>query len=275
MGSPTLAARGGGIHRGSSRGGIALERSHHILRPSSSTTSQAIESDLPASSAAKLLVQPAIIAFNAAHPNDGEGILWDIWNSVVDDVSQTPTQDLSRVVEVLAAVADLTEPASFEIWGDRTTWKQLPLLGPVIRERWDDEQQSQAVKINTFAARLTAAGVLDLSLYAIWTLRSVLEDSEPGQVCNENKDEHCKAAAAWFIYAGDVLYTLCREEKQYDGRAARQGKNVIGESWNGYNEQRWRLWVERLEKIQDDVACTETKAVLEEALNSIKQVGPV
>jgi hypothetical protein len=99
-----------------------------------------MESDLPASSAAKILVQPAITAFSATHSNDGEDALWDIWNSVVDFVLQMPTQDIGRVVEVLAAVADLNEPASFEMWGDQTTWKQLPLLGPVIRERWDDSK---------------------------------------------------------------------------------------------------------------------------------------
>ncbi|KAI2475530.1 DUF3632 domain containing protein [Pyrenophora tritici-repentis] len=205
---------------------------------------------MPASSAANLLVAPAASAFSAADSEAGEAALWNIWNQVVEYASQTPAHELDRVIEVLTAVADLEEPTTFEVWGKQAAWKELPLLGPVIRESWDDERHAEPFNINAFAARLTAAGLIDLSVYAIWTLRSVLEDSVPDQIYSKSGDKGCKAAAAWFIYAGKVL-------------------DVVGEDWNGYNERRWRLWIERLEEVQKAVVDEDTNKVLQKAMEAI------
>jgi hypothetical protein len=227
----------------------------------------------PASSAADTLVAPATSAFVVGDSGAGEAALWDIWTNVVEYASQTPAHELDRVVEIIAAVAELKEPAAFEIWGKQTAWKELPLLGPVIRESWDDERHTEPFNINAFAARLTAAGLVDLSIYAIWTLRLVLEDSAPSQIYDRRGDEGCKAAAAWFIYAGKVLYAYCNEEKTYSGRAAMQGSDVVGEDWSGYNQGRWRLWVERLEEVQKAVVDEETKKVLQNAVETIRNVS--
>ncbi|KNG46209.1 hypothetical protein TW65_97103 [Stemphylium lycopersici] len=228
---------------------------------------------MSASSAAHHLVAPAASAFAAGDSEAGEGALWDIWNQVVQYASQTPAHKLDRVIEVVAAVADLEEPATLEVWGNQTTWKELPLLGPVIRESWDDERHTEPFNLNAFAARLTAAGLVDLSVYAIWTLRSVLENSVPAQIYNKNGDQGCKAAAAWFIYAGKTMYAYSKEGKSYDGRAAQQGSDVVGEDWKGYSEARWRLWVERLEEVQKDVVDEDTKNLLQKAMMSIQDVG--
>ncbi|KAL1793012.1 hypothetical protein ACET3X_007994 [Alternaria dauci] len=232
-----------------------------------------MDTSIPVSSAANLLVGPAISAFVAGDAAAGEAALWDIWNQVVEYASQTPAHELDRVVEVLGAVAALEEPATFEIWGKQAGWKQLPLLGPVIRESWDDERHAEPFNINAFAARLTAADLVDLSIYAIWTLRSVLEDSAPGQIYSKSGDKECKAAAAWFIYAGKALYAFCKEGKTYSGRAAAQGSGVVGEEWNGYNEARWKLWVERLEEVQKAVVDEETKKVLQKAMGAIRDAS--
>ncbi|KAI1665776.1 DUF3632 domain containing protein [Pyrenophora tritici-repentis] len=228
-----------------------------------------MDASMPASSAANLLVAPAASAFSAADSEAGEAALWNIWNQVVEYASQTPAHELDRVIEVLTAVADLEEPTTFEVWGKQAAWKELPLLGPVIRESWDDERHAEPFNINAFAARLTAAGLIDLSVYAIWTLRSVLEDSVPDQIYSKSGDKGCKAAAAWFIYAGKVLYAFCKEGKTYDGRVAEQGSDVVGEDWNGYNERRWRLWIERLEEVQKAVVDEDTNKVLQKAMEAI------
>lgn len=115
--------------------------------------------------------------------------------------------------------------------------------------------------------------MVNLSVYAIWTLRSVFEDSPPGQIYRENGDKGCKAAAAWFIYAGKVLYAYCKEGESYDGRAAQQGSDVVGEDWSGYNEARWKLWVDRLEEVQRDVLDEETKRLLQKAMEAIQDVS--
>ncbi|CAA9959274.1 DUF3632 domain containing protein [Pyrenophora teres f. maculata] len=241
--------RGRGGRGGSGRGGVVQS-----LPRLSPTMLQVMDASIPASSAANLLVSPVASAFFATDSEAGEAALWDIWNQVVEYASQTPAHELDRVIEVLAAVADLEEPATFEVWGKQAAWKQLPLLGPVIRESWDDERHAEPFNINAFAARLTAAGLIDLSVYAIWTLRSVLEDSVPSQIYSKSGDKGCKAAAAWFIYAGKVF-------------------DVVGEDWNGYNDRRWRLWIERWEEVQKNVVDEDTKKVLQKAMEAILDVS--
>lgn len=125
--------RGNRSRRGDGRGGIV----RNVPRPSP-TILQVTDASIPAALAANSLVAPAISSFAAADPEAGEAALWDIWNQVVGYASKTPVHQLDRVVEVIAAVADLKEPAEFKIWGEKVTWKQLPLLGPVIRESWDN-----------------------------------------------------------------------------------------------------------------------------------------
>lgn len=145
--------------------------------------------------------------------------------------------------------------------------------GKIWVTNFSPERHTEPFNLNAFAARLTAAGLVDLSVYAIWTLRSVLENSVPAQIYNKNGDQGCKAAAAWFIYAGKTMYAYSKEGKSYDGRAAQQGSDVVGEDWKGYSEARWRLWVERLEEVQKDVVDEDTKNLLQKAMMSIQDVG--
>jgi hypothetical protein len=125
--------RGGG-----GRGGHGFREVITSLPRPSPTILQVMDPSMPAASAAEFLVASAASAFAAADSEAAEGALWDMWNEVVQYASQTPAHELDRVIEVLTAVADLEEPATFEIWGNQTTWKELPLFGPVIRENWDD-----------------------------------------------------------------------------------------------------------------------------------------
>jgi hypothetical protein len=131
-----LSMRGQGGRGGGRGGGV-----RSLPRPSP-TILRVMDDSTPVSSAAYFLVAPAGSAFATGDSKAGEAALWDIWNQVVEYASQTPTHELDRVldrvVEVLTAVTDLEEPATFEIWGKQATWKQLPLLGPAIRESWDD-----------------------------------------------------------------------------------------------------------------------------------------
>lgn len=135
------------------------------------------------------------------------------------------------------------------------------------------EQHAEPFNINALAARLTAADLVDLSIYAIWTLRRVLEDTAPDQIYSKSGDEGCKAAAAWFIYAGKTMHAFCKEGKTYDGHAAEQGSDIVDKNWNGYSEGRWWLWVERLEEVQKTVVDEDTKKVLQKAMEAIQDAS--
>ncbi|KAH8634187.1 hypothetical protein IG631_09587 [Alternaria alternata] len=128
----SLSIRGRGGRGGGRGGGV-----RSLPRPSP-TILRVMDGSVPASSAAFFLVASSRSASAAGDSEAGEAALWDIWNQVVEYASQTPAHELERVIEVLKAVADLEEPATFEIGGKQATWKQLPLLGPAIRESWDD-----------------------------------------------------------------------------------------------------------------------------------------
>jgi hypothetical protein len=101
----------------------------------------------------------------------------------------------------------------------------------------------------------------------------VLEDFIPGQIYSKSGDKGCKAAAAWFIYAGKVLYAFCKEGRTFGGRGAEQGSDIVGKDWNGFNEERWRLWVERIEEVQRTVVDEDTKKALRKAMEGIRSAS--
>jgi hypothetical protein len=93
--------------------------------------------------------------------------------------------------------------------------------------------------LNAFFARLTATSSLipafDFSLYALWTLRAAFEDQEPTPA-------NIDAGKMWFLYAGEMLEKLSREEKGFDGRMGREGSRYEGKNWKGFNAERLGIW---------------------------------
>lgn len=96
------------------------------------------DASLSASAAAQAFAAPLSAAF-AKGAQAGEDALWEFWNGVVDVAARTPHADQARLVGVVAALrASAAAPAEVEVWGERVAWRELPLLGPVLREAWDD-----------------------------------------------------------------------------------------------------------------------------------------
>lgn len=108
------------------------------------------------------------------------------------------------------------------------------------------------INLNAFTATLVATihsrnialpPDSDYSLYAIWTIRIALEDTEAQQKVDKTSLE---AAAAWFAYAAPALWNLSQEGKEFQGKIAKQGQAMQGKEWRGFGKDRWELWEERI-----------------------------
>ncbi len=193
-----------------------------------------------------------------------EGGLWTLWNALLELVSETPSSSplqarLVDLIEALNSQGALTDPIYKTNMGQ--VWLDLPQFGMAVREAWNsspqspDMSQEQWISLNTFLARLTAAGVVDWSSYAVWALRDALEES-CGIVNGLSTEQEAlledllPAAVVWFEYSGVFMYDLVLEEKSY-GPAGRQGPlcEEAGVHAEGFSIAGWNFWRQRLQEM--------------------------
>lgn len=77
----------------------------------------------------------------AADSNGAEDFLYTLWDVVVKSAAATPATDprLQHLVDVMAALKK-KETTEVEIWDSKVTvWKDLPMLGPALRDAWNCE----------------------------------------------------------------------------------------------------------------------------------------
>ena len=134
---------------------------------------------------------------------------------------------------------------------------------PLIAQEKSDEA---CVNINAFFARVTAAGIDDFTLYAIWTLREALEDPAASDIAKQTSPRLLKAASVWFVYASDILSKETKEGKQFDGKMAKPGVSLKdGPEWRGFCQERWNTWKERLSSLNNAVLPEDTKTLISQA----------
>lgn len=85
----------------------------------------------------------------AAKPGDAEDFLYTLWDVVLKAVVTIPATD-ERLHNLIAVIEALKrkDTAKIEIWGEKTTvWKDLPMLGPALREAWNCKLTPMSQKI--------------------------------------------------------------------------------------------------------------------------------
>ncbi|MBL7255745.1 DUF3632 domain-containing protein [Paractinoplanes lichenicola] len=173
-----------------------------------------------------------------------EGLLWELWQGVTDAAAEADEQRLDELVALVTGVRE-TAVEGVKI-GGRRLFGDLPVFGAQMREEWnlvppDDRSVESWTRLNSFAARLTAAGV-DFSLFGLWSIGTALETfAKPS--------EHLPAAVEWFEQCGAELATATRHRRTFGPGPGRLHELAEREglSEGGYNLPRWTFWLSRLE----------------------------
>ncbi|KAF4944023.1 hypothetical protein FSARC_14788 [Fusarium sarcochroum] len=221
---------------------------------------------------------------DAVEKNDNTKIedeLDGLWSNILAAAEQTPHDKQDKLVDILHAIKHLSQPAGkkLEIWGQEQRWDELPTFGAKAREQLDSAQEKSGepfVNINGFFARVTAAGVNDLSLFAIWVLREALEDPSEDKIAQQTSSDLLKAASVWFKYAAKDLAKASKETKQFDGKIAKPGASLSAlkdePGWRGFCEDRWKIWQTRLTSLKNADVQADAKSLVLQALDNIEKV---
>jgi hypothetical protein len=131
--------------------------------------------------------------------------------------------------------------------------------------------------VNAFVARLTATGVAEFWVYAIWAMRSALEDkyelpiANPGEARKPTEwDGHVMAAAAWAIVMGKELW---EREEDLTPKSENEGDPAGGgELWKGkaeFSKPRFEFWAKRFKELAGN------ENLLQEAMEAAKEAADV
>ncbi|MFD0525506.1 DUF3632 domain-containing protein [Paractinoplanes durhamensis] len=176
-----------------------------------------------------------------AGADDPEALLWAAWQTVTSFAAEAKSdQELARLSALVAAVQG-QELSGVRVWELRV-FTDLPVLGAQLREEWNGGRpQAEWTALNSFAARLTAAGTHDALLLGLWTISSALETFE-------GPAENLPAAVEWFTQAGDRLAGAAIHGRTY---AARLGELAAqaGVTEPGFSVPRWAFWRSRLQTL--------------------------
>ncbi|KAK1763834.1 hypothetical protein QBC33DRAFT_548713 [Phialemonium atrogriseum] len=195
----------------------------------------------------------------SASTDDVEEFLWTFWGLLIQ-VSRAVPHDHAGQQILVNIVKDLhgKDPAAtVKIWAAKTSlWKDLPLLGPCMREAWfdptskvqslDAKANQEWVNQNSFASRLFGARLTSWPILGLWQLRASLEEPGSGPAL----DSRVSATCEWVVHAGRLLLGECRADAaldQAEARAQRPGSLYEGKA--GFNMDRWGFWKRRFAEL--------------------------
>ncbi|GES64670.1 hypothetical protein ATEIFO6365_0009015900 [Aspergillus terreus] len=240
----------------SNNGARLFESLAAYLQPSSTT---------PAATIADEINQSALSQLGSAEP-DIEPFLWEIWKLFITIARQIPPDHPSqdRLVDVVQAL------------GDTRLWTDLPLLGPSMREAWTsptsvsenptEEATAAWVSLNAFAARLFTLDSISWPNFAVWTLRSALEEELPGR----KLECDVKAAAQWIVRCGSTIFrhtATAIETKSFRGGSLYNGPPCI-------SMERWTFWKQRFGEISaSEESLRETCLMATNVMENIEKAG--
>ena len=153
---------------------------------------------------------------------------------------------------------------------DTKLWTDFPLLQRALLDKFLQTPpvmpKETWTRLHTFAARLTANDIYDLSFFGIWAFFDALETYKPLQVEKRGQTslaELLPSVMAWMECFGDSIFTYCRDEHVPRDLAAGFGLNwyqpgsayvgglarEAGIDKPGFSMERWKLWRKRLLEI--------------------------
>jgi Protein of unknown function (DUF3632) len=221
-----------------------------------------------------------------------EGLLWELWHSVLHTAKKTPWRDTAaqgKLLNLVRALKEHPDPAPPKqmtkalendwIWSSGTVWRGLEMLGPSARECWNDcpgcgsgfslPELHAWMNLNAFVAHLTRAGLAEFWIYSIWAMRPALEDEKKSDdssaheeaTVSEQLDADVPAAAVWALILGKALWQKVEDLSPKNSNEGNPGGG--GDLWKGKSEfsnERYVFWAERFKAMSErDDLMTETR----------------
>jgi len=253
------------------------------------TVQKYIEGDIDVDTAASQLFEPIDQKIVARKLDDVYFV--DLWYSIIHAARRKSFHEVEdgkrnphfhdKVADLIAAFRDHKIKDHEEY---NYIYSALTDLSMACREIMNEAPEGHAPQIeinawanvNFFFARITEKGLLDLSLFAIWVMRSTLENEQHDDAegtAAQKFDVHVPAATAWIFGMGRALYTKEKDLTPTDRKQGNPAKG--GELWKGkaeFSKERWALWKERLAYVSklDDVSDL-TRSISKDAIEAMER----
>jgi hypothetical protein len=199
---------------------------------------------------------------DSAPQGSAEGLLWQLWFTVLHVGKCTPYSDVAaqaKLLDLVAALKKLPDPPPPQnmtkalsndwIWSTGKVWSTLVMIGPSTREIWNDIPHEKVIfdpeveawtNVNAIVAGFTARGIADFWIYCIWAMRNALEDA----LSTKDLDVFVPAAAVWIFVLGRQLYDrnkdLTPKDPKTQGNPGRGGELYKGPT--AFCRERWDFW---------------------------------
>ncbi|KAH7361182.1 hypothetical protein BKA66DRAFT_514692 [Pyrenochaeta sp. MPI-SDFR-AT-0127] len=188
----------------------------------------------------------------------------DLWYSVIHSARRISYRDAHKhnsVIELVAAFKN------HKVSGNEKynyLYNSLTDFSMACREAYNDQPEVTKngffdieveawASVNHFFALVTAQGLSDLSIFAIWSMREALEvpqeDGKDATVA-QKLDAYVPAASAWVIATGQELYNRKEDLTPTDPKQGNPAKG--GALWKGkaeFSRERWAFWKQRFFEI--------------------------
>ncbi|RHZ63634.1 DUF3632 domain-containing protein [Aspergillus thermomutatus] len=236
-------------------------------------------STIPPSEAAQALDALTPKASAQEEDSDLESFLWSIWGTVIDIAKQVPHDHPSqdRLVDLIHALTELP-PTTVSIWGSETRlWKDLPILGPSLREDWNPPTYTKSngqaitewINLHAFTARLMSKCDPSLSLFAVWSLRSGLEE----ELSDCELDGEVAAAAMWMVYGGESMFTQLADTVQDEEKERMMKPGTLYSGQGQLCLERWQFWKRRFGEMSEQIQVNgETKGAIRLAREKMEMI---
>ncbi|KAK3392906.1 hypothetical protein B0H63DRAFT_3078 [Podospora didyma] len=213
-----------------------------------------------------------VLADQVQQASKVEDYVWDANHRILKLAGETNPGPQDALIEFLVKLRQtpVTKAGSDEplVCEGGRVWTDLPMFGWAARDLWNFDIYNKDTKLeelntfrcqNAFLAQLTALSNLDdpkdpfdYSLYALWTLRTALEDTPPKDASAGRVTGAVKLAEIWIHYAGDALKKLSAKNLSFEGNMGNPGDKYADRDWKGFSEERWAVWMEELKKAKKD-----------------------
>jgi hypothetical protein len=108
-----------------------------------------------------------------------------------------------------------------------------------------------------------------LSLFAVWSLRSGLEE----ELSDKELDGEVAAAAMWMVYGGETLFSQLADAVQDEQKERMMKPGTLYSGQGQLCSERWQFWKRRFGEMSEEIQVNEeTKEVIRLASEKMEKI---